>query len=266
MAYASFHQEEPLKKNDITDGGLSQGKAIAKIYGYMGIGLLITGVIAFLMSWLFYSEITRWLNSGLDKAENMLTGWVWAILISWIVSLIGVLVLSFVIPIRVARGKGGLWAPYILYCVFMGILLTAVLLSGVQFYIIGEAFGITAVLFAGMFAIGWFSKKDLSILSYIAMALLLGILAVAITGIIMFAVGGMSLETFNWLDLGITAAMIVVILLITCVDTYRIKQIVANSGESRDIYLFCAYVMYGDFIALLIRVIYLLAKLQGRNN
>ncbi|MCR5348985.1 MAG: Bax inhibitor-1 family protein [Bacilli bacterium] len=268
MAYASFHQnpndpQTPIKQNDITSGGLSQGKALAKIYGYMAIALLVTGVVAFFTAWLFSSKINEWLAQGI--AQGVTSPWSIALIAAWVVSLIGLLILSFVIPVNARKKGSGLWFPYILFSIFMGVLLSAILLTGVKFYIIAEAFGITALAFVGMFLIGWFTKKDISILAYIAMILGLGVLAVAIVGFITFLLHGMTADQWFWFDIGIEAAIIVVLLLITAVDTFRIKKIVANSGESNNIYLYCAYVMYCDFISILIRVIYILARTQGRN-
>ena len=148
----------------------------------------------------------------------------------------------------------------------MGIALSAVLLAGIPFWMIGEAFGITALAFGGMFLIGWFSKKDLSALSYIAMSLLMMLMLAALIVGITFAFRGSTPTQRLWIDIGINVGMIVVILLITAVDTYRIKKIVNRAGESENIYLYCAFVMYTDFISLLLRILYLLAKLQGNRN
>ena len=266
MAYASFHDSNPTEPRELTSGGLSESKAIAKIYGYMGIGLLVTGLVAFFGAWLFSSQINQWLSpegfadfSKVDLAK----GWTIALFASWIVSLIALLILSFVIPIKMARGNGSIWVPYILYSFFMGVLLTAVLLAGIPFYMIGEAFGITVLAFGGVFAIGWFTKKNLSILGYIAFFLLFAILITALVGGITLIFRGTPTQRF-WFDIGIQGAMILVIMLITAVDTWRIKKIVANAGNSTNIYLYCAYVMYTDFISLFIRILYIIARLQKR--
>ena len=265
MAYASFHQDSnnPVRQREITEGGLSQGKALAKIYGYMGIGLLITGVIAFFGAWLFSSQINKWLADGIQNVP-FANAWIIGLFIAWGISFIGLLVLSFVIPMRAARSGKSLWVPYILYSVFMGILLIAVLLTGIPFWMIGEAFGITCLAFGAMFLIGWFTKKDISILGYIAMILLFTVLIASLVGVLTFIFRGMTVNQFFWFDIAIQGVMILVIMLITAVDTWRIKKIVANAGESSNIYLYCAFVMYTDFITLLLRILYIIARLQGR--
>jgi len=270
MAYASFHENhEPLRERELTEGGMSQGKALAKIYGYMGLGLVITGVVAVLVAWLFSSQINALLdaNGFLDPSKvSTANGWLMAIFVSWIVSLIAILILSFVIPVRAAVSGKSLWVPFILYTIFMGIALSAVLLAGIPFWMIGEAFGITALAFGGMFLIGWFSKKDLSALAFIAMSLLMMLMLAALIIGITFAFRGSTSTQRLWVNIGINVGMIVVILLITAVDTYRIKKIVNRAGESENIYLYCAFVMYTDFISLLLRILYVLAKLQGNRS
>ena len=260
MPYASYH-EEPSKKQQPefqAERPLSTGKALAKIYGYMGIGLLLTALVALGAAWLFSRNINFAYKLELF---NKVDAWLGAAIATWIVSLIGVIVLSFVIPIRLAKGGKSIWVPYILYSIFMGALLSAVLLTGISMYIVAEAFGITAAAFGGMFLIGWFSKSDLTPLAYIAMMLLLGVVIVGLIAGITFAIQR-NVSGMYWLDLGISAVMVVVILLVTAVDTFRIKKIIEAGENANNVYLYCAYVMYCDFIALLIRVLYILAKTQ----
>lgn len=269
MAYASFHDNngnnENVRQREITEGGISQGKAIAKIYGYMGIGLLVTALVSFFGAWLFSSQINAWLEKGLaDMNYAMANTWIIALFVAWGVSIIGVLILSFVIPIRAARSGKSLWFPYILYAFFVGVLLIAVLLTGIPFWMIGEAFGITTLAFVAMFAIGWTSKKDLSILAFIALILLFAALILGIIGVINLAFHNWTANQAFWWDMAINGIMVGVILLITIVDTWRIKQIIMRAGESENIYLYGAYVMYTDFITLLIRILLILARTQRR--
>ena len=266
MPYASYGHSPERREDEYLGGSssspeISLGKSIAKVYGYMGIGLAITGVVAFLAAWLFSSQI----NFGLEKNDAFFTqSWVMAYLGVVIVSFVAMLVLSFVIPVRLARGGKSIWVPYILYSVFMGFLLTAILLAGIDFYIIGEAFLITSVAFAAMFLIGWFTKANIAPLAYIAMALGMMILVAAISGIIILAFRGFTADQIFWFDMGLTGAMCVLILIITIIDTYRIRRLLENGRDSTNIHLFCAYIMYCDFISLLIRVIYILARAKGR--
>ena len=270
MAYASFGKNgKPVRERQLTENGMSEGRAIAKIYGYMGIGLLITGVIAFLFAWLISGHVNSLMNeSGVfdpDKID-LAEGWILFMFGAWIVSAIAILVLSFVIPIRAALSGKSLWVPYILYAIFMGVLLSAVLLAGVPFYLIGEAFAVTSLAFGAMFLIGWFSKKNLSVLLFIAMGLFFGVIIATLIGVVTFLVRGGSTEGRFWFDVIIQGVMIIVVMLITAFDTWRIKRIVARAGESSNIYLYCAFVMYTDFITLLLRILALLSKLQGHNN
>ena len=259
MPYASVHQnQDPSEKfTPEQRQSFSSGKSIARVYGYMGIGLAITGVVAFLVSWLFSSAINT--ADGIQIKQ----GWLGGLVATWLISAIVVLILSFVIPIKAARGKSSLWVPYILYAVAMGFLLSIILLSGIDFYIIGEAFAITALSFTGMFMIGWFSKRNLSWLSFVALNFLWMLLLTSLIGGITFAVRG-NADGLFWFDIGIQAAIIAVILLVTAVDTWRIRKILETSDPNNNLYLYGAYIMYTDFISVLIRVIYILSRTQNR--
>ena len=267
MPYASFHNNQPTRERSLTENGMTQGKAIAKIYGYMGIGLLITGLVAFLFAWLIHSQIASLLDDRgfLDPDRlDFAQGWLTATVAVWIVSAIAILILSFVIPIKARLSNKSVWVPFILYTVFMGLLLSAVLLAGIPFWMIGEAFGITALAFGSMFLIGWFSKKNLSILAFIAMGLMFGVLIAVLIGAITFAIRGGTADERFYFDIAIQGVMILVIMLITAFDTWRIKRIISRAGESSNIYLYAAFVMYTDFITLLLRVLAILARTQRR--
>lgn len=262
MAYASFNnnQKERPINNAVNEPGFNQAKALGKVYGYMGIGLLITAGICLLVSWLFSSHINEVLALG-DKGA--VTGWVIALISTWVVSGLAVIILSVVIPVKAAFGKGNLWIPYILFSVFMGSLLSAVLLApGIDFFVVAEALGVTTLMFAGMAIIGWTSKRDLSVWLFIAFGLMLAILLASILGVITLAFRGWSFTQAFWFDIGIQAAVILVLLIVTMVDTWRIKQILMASGQCENMYLYGAFVMYTDFISILLRVLYILARLR----
>ena len=259
MAYASFkngNKERPINKA-VEDPSFNQSKALAKVYGYMFIGLLVTAVVSFFASWFFSSHINEVLEMGGSPK-----GWAIGLIATWAVSGLIVIILSIVIPLKAAFGKGSLWFPYILYAICMGLLLTAVLLTGISFYIIGEAFGITTLVFAGMAIIGWKSKKDLSIFGFIAMNLFFVIILISLVGVITLAFRGWNANQYFWFDIGIQAAIIGILLIVTMVDSWRIKRILMNSGECENMYLYGAFVMYTDFISVLLRVLYILARTQ----
>ncbi len=259
MAYASFHGQERPVNNAVHEPGFSAGRALAKVYGYMFLGLLITAVVCFFASWFFSSHINEVLALGNKGAAN---GWAVGLIATWIASAIILLVLSFVIPMKAAFGKGSLWFPYILFTICMGLLLTAVLLTGISFYVVGEAFAITTLTFGGMALIGWKSKKDLSIFGFIAMNVLFMILLISMVGVITLAFRGWNANQAFWFDMFIQGAVILVLLIVTMVDSFRIKKILEASGECSNMYLYGAFVMYTDFIAIFIRVLYILAKIQ----
>ena len=254
MAYAQFREERPYEPDKQQEVNVT-GKGLARIYGYMALGLVITAGIAILVSWIFSSHV----NSAQSLQQQ--NAWVYGYIGMLIGSLVMVLILSIWLPVRLARGKHSLWVPYILYSIFMGALLSVVLVTGISWAIIGEAFGISAAAFLIMFFIGYFAKKDFSLGAYIAIGFLSMAVLLAVFWLIFgLLTGGISNLTAYWLDIAVTGIVCAIMLIFIAIDGYRIKKIAAQGNGTDNLYLFCAYVMYSDFIALLLRVIYILAR------
>lgn len=254
MGYANYQQQRPVEPSPETVAKV-QGKGLARIYGYMGLGLAITAIVAVLVAWFFSSHVNS--VSSLQKQDN----WVIAYLATIIGSGIACLILGIWIPVRMVRNKRSLWVPYILYCLFMGALLSIILVAGISWAIIGEAFGISAAAFLIMFFIGYFAKKDLSLFAYIGIAILsMAMLVIAFWMIIAAIQGGF--QTLSRLDIVYSVIVCVIMLLFVVIDGIRVKRIAAAGESSTNLHLYCAYVMYSDFITLLVRVIYILARTQ----
>ena len=57
------------------------------------------------------------------------------------------------------------------------------------------------------------------------------------------------------------------LMLVTLYDVHRIKKIAeAGAGQNNNLTYYCAYILYSDFIAILIRVIYYVAMISGRRR
>ena len=69
-------------------------------------------------------------------------------------------------------------------------------------------------------------------------------------------------QTLSRLDIVYSVIVCVIMLLFIVIDGIRVKQIAAAGESSTNLHLYCAYVMYSDFITLLVRVIYILARTQ----
>ena len=257
MAYAQFREDRPYEPDQQPAEVNVTGKGLARIYGYMGIALLITAAVALLTAWIFSGRINS--ASSLQVAD----AWVVGYFATLITSGIAVLILGIWLPVRLARGKRSLWVPYILYSIFMGALLSVVLIAGISWTIIGEAFAISAAAFLIMFFIGYFAKKDFTLGAYIA----IGVLSMAALLIVFWIIfglltGGLSNLGAYRLDIIYSVIVCVIMLIFIAIDGFRVKKIAAQGNASNNMYLYCAYVMYSDFITLLLRVIIILARTQ----
>ena len=57
------------------------------------------------------------------------------------------------------------------------------------------------------------------------------------------------------------------LMLVTLYDVHRIKRIAeTGAGNDNNLTYYCAYILYSDFIAILIRVIYYVAMISGRRR
>ena len=263
MPIASYSDAEDKKSyfeggDKPSSGNLPLGKTLAKVYGYMGIALLITAVVAFFTAWLFSAQI----NSYEVLSSN--NPWIVGYKAMLIISGIGILILSFALPISMAKGKRRIWPFYILYAVLMGFLMTAFLLAGVDWYIIGEAFGITAVTFAVMFLVGWFSKADLNFIGFILISILSVALLISLVFFLIYAFRGFTWDQAFGFDLLISGIIALISIIVIAIDSYNIKRMLEKGEQSTNVHLYCAYCMYTDFIVLFIRILYILMILKDK--
>lgn len=242
---------------DLTDKQ-SKGLFLTKVYGWMFICLLITTVVA---AGLGYGSMFL-LNSVADDAEafsNLVTG----MIVTLIVSVIALLIMSFVLPITFIRGKHNIIVPLIIYVVLMGVLLSTFtwLFEPV---ILVEAFGITALVFGLMALLGHLSKGRVAGIGVIMLGLLIGAGILSLVNFLMILAGGIKQENImiSWI---VSLAIFAFLMFMTMWDVARINQI-ASKGETgnNNLVHYCAYILYSDFIALLVRVVYYLAIFTRR--
>ncbi len=242
---------------DLTDKQ-SKGVFLSKVFGMMFLCLLITTVVA---AGLGYGSMYLLMSTAVDGVynESILTG----MIITIIVSAIALLVMSFVLPITFMRGKHNIIVPLMIYVVLMGILLS-MFTWAFEPIILVESFGITALVFGLMALLGFLSKGKLAGIGVIMLALLIGAGLLALINWIMIIAGGVKEENImiSWI---VSFAVFAFLMFMTMWDVARINQIAekgANSGNN--LIYYCAYILYSDFIALLIRVIYYVAMFTRR--
>lgn len=239
---------------DFTDKQ-SKGLFLSKVFGMMFICLLITTVVAAGLGYGFQALLLNAYNSGNTQLTNdLVTG----LIVVLIVSAIALLVMSFVLPITFARGKHNIIVPLIIYVVLMGVLLSSFTMI-FDWVILVEAFGITALIFGVMGLLGYLTKGRMAGIGVILLGLIMGALILSLVNWLMILIGGVSQAnvTISWI---VSLLIFAFLMFVTMYDVYRIKTIAENGAtQDNNLVNYCAFILYSDFIAILIRVVYFLA-------
>lgn len=248
-------ESKKQKKAKVVETGYS----LAKIFGYMFFGLLITSIIAlglgYLVSYLFIS------NSGNAEAtEAIMIG----VVATLIVSAIAIMVMSFVVPIVVMRNKHSVLVPSIIYTILMGIMLSTIT-AFIPWYILGITFGITSVIFGLMALIAVLSKSRLNGLAIAAIGLVTGAGLLSLVMFILMITNVMTGELV-WLYWVITLVTFAAMMLITIWDMVRIKKIAQEGEMNQNLSLYCAFILYNDFINILLRVLRIVLMILAKSK
>ena len=242
---------------DLTDKQ-SKGLFLTKVYGWMFICLMITTLVAAALG---YGSMFL-LDSVASDAEafaNLVTGMV----VTLIISVIALLIMSFVLPITFIRGKHNIIVPLMIYVTLMGVLLSTFTWL-FEPIILVEAFGITALIFGIMALLGHLSKGRLAGIGVIMLGLIIGAGILSIVNFLMILIGGIKEENImiSWI---VSLAIFAFLMFMTMWDVARINQIASKGGTgNNNLVHYCAYILYSDFIALLVRVVYYLAIFTRR--
>ncbi len=232
-------------------------KLLARTLGYMSIALLVTGVTAFLFAFLMASLFGE--EGGYLSDTGSLV-----MLVILVIALVAGMIVAFVFSKNAVTKANPPWVSYILYSIIEGVMFGSfIVIPGVSFALIGEAFLITFLVFGACFLVGYFAKGELKILSFLAMAIGFGILACSLLFLPMYFFGGM--QAVVLMDFGISVAFVVMVALLVAVDARRLKKIALTSANNKNIALMCAMNFYCDFMMILIRILYLLL-LTRRSN
>lgn len=243
------------------DGSLeeSKGLSIAKVYGYMFIGLLITAAIAIGLGLYFGNVLLA--NASTEMEARIQETNAIILLVVLGVSAIALLVLSIVVPIVAIRGKHSVLVPGILYCAFMGVMLSTFVIF-IDWKILGLTFFITSLVFGLMSLIALLSKSRLNGLGIAAIGLFLGAGLISLTMWILMLMG-FDVTPLYWI---VSLATFAGTMLITIWDMARIKQIAEDGAMTRNTSLYCAFILYVDFIRIFLRLLRYILIIFGRKR
>ena len=267
--FNSFNKEKTDAQTQVVydfSNKQSKGAFLTKVFGMMFLCLLITTAVAAGLGYGIQALILA--NPSYDPTaplETLPSMVLSVFIIMVLVSAIGLIVMSFVLPITFARGRHNIIVPLMIYVVMMGILLSLFTFL-FDWIILVEAFGITTLIFGIMAFLGYISKGRLAGIGFILLGLLIGALALSLVNWLMILIGGIKEEnvTLSWI---VSLIIFAFLMLVTLYDVNRIKKI-AETGAQQDNNLtyYCAFILYSDFISILIRVVYYLAILTGKRR
>ena len=238
----------------------TKGAFLTKVFGMMFICLLITTVVAAGFGYGFQYLLNTTAVDGVYN-EKLLMG----LFVTLGISIVALLVMSFVLPITFARGRHNIFVPLMIYVVLMGIMLSTFTFI-FDWVILVESFGITSVIFGVMALLGYISKGRLAGIGFILIGLLIGAAALSLInwGMMMFGYFNETNVRLYWI---VSLLIFAFLMLVTLYDVHRIKRIAeAGAGNDNNLTYYCAYILYSDFIAILIRVIYYVAMISGRRR
>ena len=261
--FNSFNNQNNESSNQVVydfSDKQSKGLFLTKVFGMMFICLLITSVVAGGLGFPFQYLLEKTMVDG-SYNQNLFTGFVVAL----VASAIGLLVMSFVLPMMFVKGKHNIVVPLIIYVVLMGVLLSTLVIF-IDWVILAEAFGITCLIFGVMAFLGLVSKGKLTGIGFILLALLVGAGALSLFNWLMIIVGGIKTQNImlSWV---VSLLIFAFLMFVTMYDVYRIKKL-AEDGSKQDnnLICYCAYILYSDFVAILVRVAYYLAIFAGKRK
>ena len=244
--------------NDVTEEN-DINFSLVKVFGYMFGGLLITTLVMFGLSALlrFAFNIGGDFISGELNIENDV---ILVVLVLMIVSFVGLIVLSFVLPGVFHSGRHSILVPSILYAVLMGVALSTLAIF-VPWYLLATTFGITSAIFGILALIALLSRGRLNGLWIVGIGLIMGALLISMfLWILTFFVD------VTWLYWVVSLALFAGLMFITIWDVARIKQIAKEGEMTNNLSLYCAYILYNDFIHIFIRVLRILLIVVARTK
>ena len=254
-----YHQNDSQVVYDFSNKQ-TKGAFLTKVFGMMFICLLITTVVAAGFGYGFQHLLNATAIDGVYN-EKLLMG----LFVTLGISIVALLVMSFVLPITFARGRHNIFVPLMIYVVLMGIMLSTFTFI-FDWAILVESFGITSIIFGVMALLGYISKGRLAGIGFILIGLLIGAAALSLInwGMMMFGYFNETNVRLYWI---VSLLIFAFLMLVTLYDVHRIKRIAeAGAGNDNNLTYYCAYILYSDFIAILIRVIYYVAMISGRRR
>lgn len=220
-------------------GTLSFSSLINKVYLWMTLALVITGLTAY-----YVAGNEAWVYAIVSSK-----GLFWGLCISELAVVIG---LSSLIG-RMSFPLAGLL--FAVYSILNGVTLSVIFLA-YTLESITATFLVTAGTFGAMSLVGMFVKKDLGAIGRFCYMALIGLIIATIVNIFVASSG------LSWI---ITYAGVLIFCGLTAYDTQKMKLILREHQQTGDAYmlkiaLLCSLTLYLDFINLFLHLLRILGN------
>ena len=229
---------EGLSEQELVEAQEEQQRFVVKVYGWMCLALIITGVVA----------MAAVSTPALMEA---LLGRSW---VFW-----GIIIAEFILVATLASLVKKMSVPLATF-IFLGYAALNGVTFGVVFMAftaesIASAFYVTAGTFGIMSLYGYVTRRDLTSLGQLC---LMGLIGLIVASVVNFWYGS---ETVYWIT---TCAGVLIFVGLTAYDTQKIKQsnIIGNEGSDEDSKeaIVGALILYLDFINLFLMILRLMGK------
>lgn len=264
------YHEEPNRQDDIIineDGSIAHdkktkvdfnSKLYTRVFGYLGLSILIMGVVALILGIIFEKLV------GFREFEI-------AYILVLCFGAIGMLIGTFMINFGIRR-EGGLAGilGFITYSICIGAILSVICYAIGDAYVVGSAVIATAVVFILMCGLGYILGDKIKFAYIILTTLVIGLFILFLVDFLILPLitltGGMSFESFfnatNGIYFAVEAIVLVLALLYIAIDMNRLRKI-ADSGKyvTNNIALMLAMCLVSDIVYLFIRLLYIFAIL-----
>jgi FtsH-binding integral membrane protein len=209
-----------------------------KVYNYMGIGLVVTGLVA-------------WFSNQAAVADGQLTAWGQLIYASPLMWVIAFAPLAFVLVLSFGINKLSGATAQLLFWVFaavMGLSLSSIFMVYTDASI-AKVFFISAATFGAMSLYGYTTKRDLTGVGNFLIMGLIGLIIASLVNIFMQS---------SMLDFAISAIGVLIFVGLTAYDTQKVKESY-DSGHGAEVLqktaVMGALSLYLDFINLFLMLL-----------
>ncbi|MDD6240209.1 MAG: Bax inhibitor-1 family protein [Eubacteriales bacterium] len=230
---------------------------MARVYLWLALGLLITGLVSIGLPELFIALIKNGSLSG-ESASTIYT-------VLLVVSILAMIPSMIIISVQALRKNIVLdTISYIIYTVAMGVLLGIVFVGFVEpgqgLWTIGLTFLITAASFALMGLLGSLMKNStVGIILPVLSTFLIGCLTLSLVN---FFLGS---ALIYWI---VDFVLFGLMLLTIAIDFRSVRNVAENLGfeNSNNLAIYCAFQLYVDFLWIFLRVLFYVALFSSRRD